>query len=464
MTRVSRAAEPGPRPRVPRSEPWLALVAFLAPATLWMDVVVVGRLYAPELILAALLPFLLLARGRMLADPLPRTFLVLAALWLAGQVVTDVVRETEFRDYARGWSRIGFTVVNFCALYLLLHGSRRRLVLFALGLVAGGCLAYLASPSELARIWPWKFGLGTWCAVLAALIGGWRPIATIPLLPALPLALVAAYSVAVGARALAGVAFIASLYILAQQLFQRRAGVPAPGSLARMAFFCAAAAVLAAGLLRTYEVVVAGGFTDERSVWLTEWQREGTFGLLLGGRSEIFASGRAVMDRPILGHGSWAKNPDYAARILDARLHGYDMHFMSHFMEDLIPTHSHFMGAWVEAGILGTFLWFWALFLVLRVLSNLYLAREPLGPLIAFAGFLLLWDIPFSPFGAERRLTVPFHLVLLMFAWDVLRGRLPRAAAPRYAHPPPPPAPPSPPPPGSGLAPGPRGPAPEPPR
>ena len=149
------------------------------------------------------------------------------------------------------------------------------------------------------------------------------------------------------------------------------------------------------------------------------------------------------MDRPILGHGSWAKNPGYAARILDARIHGYDIHYTSHVQSDLIPTHSHLMGAWVEAGVLGALLWLWAIFLVLRVLANLYITREPLGPLLAFIGFLMLWDILFSPFGAERRLTVPFNLVLMMFAWDVLRSRRTRVApaparrpAQRPRHPP----------------------------
>ena len=77
------------------------------------------------------------------------------------------------------------------------------------------------------------------------------------------------------------------------------------------------------------------------------------------------------------------------------------------------------------------------------MLANLYITREPLGPLVAFIGFLMLWDILFSPFGAERRLTVPFNLVLMMFAWDVLRSRRTRVApaparrpAQRPRHPP----------------------------
>ena len=50
---------------------WLALVAFLVPAMMWMEVQVLGRFFVSELVLLGLLPFLYLARGRMLAAPLP---------------------------------------------------------------------------------------------------------------------------------------------------------------------------------------------------------------------------------------------------------------------------------------------------------------------------------------------------------------------------------------------------------
>ena len=415
------------------SDGWLALVAFLTPTLLWVELDIVGRIFAPEIVLIGLLPFLLLARGRMLAGPLPRTFLALLALWLAGQVATDLVRETEFRDYIRGWARIVFTALNFCALYLLLYGSRRRLVLFALGLAVGGFLSYAIIPSDFARVWPWKFGIGSATSLLAAVVSAWRPASTVPLVPAVPLFLVFAYSAVVGARALAGVAFAASFYILVQQILGRRSVASVRPSVFRLFLFCATGAVLATLLINSYEFAVEAGFTHEDAARITEWQREGAFGLLLGGRSEIFASGQAVMHSPILGHGSWAKNADYAARILDARMHGYALHLMSHFHMDLIPTHSHLMGAWVEAGILGTVVWLWSIVLILRVLANLYPTREPLGPLVAFIGFLMLWDILFSPFGAERRLTVPFNLVLMMSIWDALRAGLPRAA-PASAH------------------------------
>ena len=404
----------------------LALAAFITPTLIWMEFSVVGRIFVPELILIGLLPFLLMTRGRLLADPLPRTFLMLAALWLASQVLTDLIRETDFRDYSRGQAKIVFTAANFCALYMLLYGSRRRLVLFALGLAIGGYLSFHLNPSIYSEAHPWKFGIGPPAALLAALIPLWPPIRRVPFLPALPLLAVSAYSMAVGFRSMAGIALLASLYMLAQQIAGRRRRTPVAFPLGRTLLFAAAVTALTPAVLALYEQAVARGYMSERALQTYERQASGSFGVLLGGRSEIYTAARAVMDSPIIGHGSWAKDAGHAARFLELRLLGYDLRPLSRLGSDLIPTHSHLMGGWVEAGILGAVFWLWVLLLTFRVLSSLYLVREPLGPLIAFVGFVILWDVVFSPFGAERRLTVSFNVVLMMFAWDVLRMRLPR--------------------------------------
>jgi hypothetical protein len=84
--------------------------------------------------------------------------------------------------------------------------------------------------------------------------------------------------------------------------------------------------------------------------------------------------------------------------------------------QGLIPTHSYLMGAWVEAGVLGAFVWAWALWLALLVLTKLYRRDGRLVPLIAFAGFALTWNVLFSPYGSFERLIAPFYVLILIFA------------------------------------------------
>ena len=71
-------------------------------------------------------------------------------------------------------------------------------------------------------------------------------------------------------------------------------------------------------------------------------------------------------------------------------------------------------GAWVEAGVLGAAFWLWVLWLAGRALLNGRFGSTHLAPLVTFAGLMLLWDVLFSPFGAERRFITPFYIALLM--------------------------------------------------
>jgi len=139
----------------------------------------------------------------------------------------------------------------------------------------------------------------------------------------------------------------------------------------------------------------------------------GAYGLLLGGRTEILVSIQAVMDSPIIGHGSWAKNWDYAEMIDTLRRKfGYASQGVGEL--GLIPTHSHLMGGWVEAGILGAVFWLWVLFLPVRTLTVLLQTRSRLAPLIVFLAMSLVWDVLFSPYGAERRFVTPYYVIVMM--------------------------------------------------
>jgi hypothetical protein len=151
-----------------------------------------------------------------------------------------------------------------------------------------------------------------------------------------------------------------------------------------------------------------------KSGWLGEAaqgkyaDQQGEGGVLLGGRSELLSSGAAIIDSPIIGHGSWAKDPKYVAIMKDRReALGYKRTHEAD--DDLIPSHSHLFGAWVESGILGAIFWFWVLFYVVKTLLRAT-GREPLLPVFAFIGFLLCWDILFSPYGAERRFLTTYFI------------------------------------------------------
>jgi O-antigen ligase len=157
--------------------------------------------------------------------------------------------------------------------------------------------------------------------------------------------------------------------------------------------------------------------------------------VLLGGRTELLASIPAIYDSPILGHGSWARDPLYLIGMARAlALMGYegDVHIdRSQFIEGQIPAHSYIFQAWVDGGVLGAVFWGWILVLTAKGLMRVYPGIAVLLPAVSFLAFLLLWNIPFSPYGTQERITFPYTIVMLMTCADMtFRGARPAVAKP----------------------------------
>ena len=68
----------------------------------------------------------------------------------------------------------------------------------------------------------------------------------------------------------------------------------------------------------------------------------------------------------------------------------------------------------VDAGVLGAIFWGWVCIQVCKMLLRTYPRGMKLLPLAAYAAFELLWDIPFSPYGAQMRIITPFYIIIVM--------------------------------------------------
>ncbi len=402
------------------SAPWGGrlgdLLVFIIPASQLVEFDVVGRLFAPDVILLALLPVVLLSKAHFLKMRLPRTFLVLGLIWFAGQVTTDFVRSTPFEDYARGWAMIAFTLTNFSVLYVLLFQNARRIVIYTVGSVIGNLLIYFLHPSGFAVGDPWKFGYGFEITAFLVLLATSPRVRSNLATPAI-LIFAAALNVYNGARSLGGACFLVGTYLLMRQIGRARREQGSPMTFAGALFMCALLALSAVGVLQIYQYYAGNGLLGYAAQQKYEMQSSGRYGVLVGGRGDFLVALEAALDSPIVGHGSWAKDWRYASQE-DAIVKGLGYRTLGGANSWLIPTHSHLIGAWVDAGILGIVFWIWVLSLPLRVLMQLYATAEPLAPLIAFLAVILIWDVLFSPYGAERRFLMPYYVIVMMYLLD----------------------------------------------
>lgn len=390
--------------------------AFALPALSFIEITVVGQLIVSEILALAMLPWLWGARDR---PPLPRWFVVLWAGWLLGQIVTDLVVRSAFADFARGWAAIVFTITDFAAI-LILVSTARRARLFALGLLAGGALGYLLVPGVGALADPWKFEFAVPVGlVLAAGLAGslgerhrWLTVGAFAAFGALNLVL--------GFRSLGGVSLLTTGYFVIGMAIGRQKA-SAHRSMLRSVVGLACLAIAVWGTLQLYDAAASQGVlgADAQTKY---GNQSGSLGVVIGGRSEVLASSQAIIDSPILGHGSWPKDPAYVYLLYD-RLSSLDYNTEG-WTSDLwvIPTHSYLTQAWVWAGLLGGVFWLGILGIAFRLLADSYQSRVESSSLIVFSTMLLLWNMAFSGYGAGSRMLASYGIALCLMGLRSVRG------------------------------------------
>lgn len=394
----------------------LDFLAFLIPALRFIDIEMVGRLFLSEIVIISIFPVLFIKHGRKLGKQLPRVFILLALLWLFGQIFTDIVVDAAFNDYIRGWMKIALTIISFSCLFILLYGNERRIILFSAGLIVGGLLSFYMGQDSLIQVEPWKFGLAQPVTLLFVLVaarfnnGSQRN----RLIVVTVMMFITVLNFYFGSRGLGGISFLTGMFVFFQPTLASLRNRKKPNK--SSTFLVAVIAILASwAVLSGYEYAVSEGLLGEKAKRKYEMQAGGDFGLLLGGRSEIFVSLQAIYDSPIIGHGSWAKDNKYAEQLqyLKRQL-GYVVN--GEVESEKIPSHSHIFGAWVEAGVVGAIFWLWILALAVRVLRMLYVNYERLSPLYVYFSIIIIWDVFFSPYGFSRRFITPYYIIVLMHA------------------------------------------------
>jgi len=343
------------------------------------------------------------------------TIFGLMSLWLLGQIVTDVYRLTPFHDWSKGDANIAFFMLDFLGLTILLKGNVRRQMIFLLGLALGGILSVEIEPS-LYEGNVFKFGLCAPLMYLNSLVCCYfykrRQYAVVGLLLFANIALDLFFNT----RSVVLTQLIAAALIL--PVIPERIGrlrlLPPLGTTARilaLAGIASAAGGLAALLVTG---LGASGALGREAQLKNSVETRAGWGILIGGRPEILVSSRAVFDSPILGHGSWAKDPKYSEMLADIQAEfGMPPSDEGLKFKGLIPAHSHLMGAWVFSGILGGVFWIYIFKQTLKSIVRTAILRSPETPMYAILLTGWAWAILFSPFGGLDRIQEALTLVII---------------------------------------------------
>lgn len=380
---------------------WLGSIA----VGMMLEVNVLGQLTGADVLCLALFPFLVIKRGRLLARREALLVLMLSFLWLGSQVLTDVIVSTPFEDWSRGWARIVIFTIGLSTCLMLTRLNLLKALLFVQALAAAGAMKlfigvgkYDLANQDLQT--GWKFGYG-YLAGVAALTVVWRLTPQgrrLSAVDGLPFG-AAIVALAFNARSMFGLTALAAIVQVVTRFARRLSKLALSGY--AVGFLLAAAL-----LVMIYSQAASMGILGASAQIKYEQQADSDVGIL-GGRKELLGSSQAIIDSPLIGHGSWAKDPRYIdvmlTRMAEVGL-AQEGSIAALYENPLIPTHSHILGAWVEAGLFGALFWIVVLVLVVRALAIMLRRPPPQVGLISFVLVNFIWDLVFSPFGLDRRI------------------------------------------------------------
>ncbi|HVJ07681.1 MAG TPA: hypothetical protein VM554_04815 [Acidisarcina sp.] len=424
---------PGAEARTPGSYA-IDLFCLALPLANFTSITLIGALPGGEVMtLLVVLPCLLVAWKRIWRG-YSKTIFTLMGLWLLSQVVTDFYRHTDFGLAARGFAAIVFFAIDLSVVSALAYKNTRRIILLIIGQILGNALAfYFFNRFWLDEAGAWKFGYSTFVIPTILLTSSYFYAKRQYGIAFLLMIGIAGVNLSQNFRSQTLIIMASSVLILPLSAFARRRNGPslymrsAPRPSARrlrpkfpmhVVVLLALVGVVAFATTKTYSYLASHGALGDRALEKYEEQSRGKFGMLVGGRPETLISWRAVVDSPILGHGSWAADRKYNLMLADIEdAAGYTddeapAEQKDQFIGDLIPCHSYLMEAWVWAGFLGAVFWIYIFYLNGKALLRVVTVQPPLSPYLAYIVLLEFWSILFSPFGYTVRMDQSIILVI----------------------------------------------------
>lgn len=400
-----RNLDNGPPSRSPSTAPnpfAKSALALLLPLGLVVTLPGSARLYGADVLALALAPFLLTPTA-LHRRPRLRTLLLAGLAWIVMQIISDAWHAVAVHDQVNNQARTA-TLLLFVALLAQVFASSRLIVLFFCSFASGQLVTFFVHPTPFSVGEPWKFGLASPTTYAAVLLCG---------------LLVARRRTTVGFALLAGLALVhaAANYrgqalVVAGTLLAVVVARFTPlerGGWWRLTIFALAFAAVAAIGASVYAREASSGALGTRAQLKYVMETRYSTNPIISGRSEIVASTQAIRDSPLLGFGSDARSGKYAGLLpIEKRVDERGI------PSDRIPTHSHLFASWVDAGVVGAVFWFLVLALLVKAFVISISTLGALTPLFLYNDLNLLWDVLFSPLGADRRLSTAAGIALVL--------------------------------------------------
>jgi hypothetical protein len=384
-----------------RKQVWVFVVLLLS--GLSVNVSGIGQVYISELFL---LSAMLLFFPRVLSsiNTEDKKMVKLFTITILATAISGVINSTEAQLLLKGVLFLATLLVIYLVVSISGRENPKILVLYFLFFQVGQLVGLWIQPSSLFQGDSWKFGYAyPLTGVMVFFID--RYVKS-PFFASFNFLLLATVNLIMGTRNLALVCFIGSFLIIYLRGNQKRT----TASKLNFLLVTLVALILAFSL---YSNLAFSGKLGEAAYEKYVSQANSGAGLIRNSRPELNIALSTLATKPIVGFGPFPRlNDSQYSELISSSNYQESTTRLDYLLTSTkgnIPSHSAILQFWLWGGVLALALpLFW---LTIAVKSFRYFAGRPF---VVFVASLFIWDLLFSPFGANKRLYSAIILSILL--------------------------------------------------
>jgi hypothetical protein len=417
----------------------LCLLVFCVGALSKFDVTLLARVPMGELLAFGAIPFLWKRDCLARSQPQLSKVLWIFAIWAFGIFLSDVFNDFIFQRFIRGFMKPIFCIGWLLFFVAVIRRNSSTLFFYPVGMIVAALQNYfLPRAFTVDRVTGGgydsiAYGLVPIVAAVSVVASLWL-YGKNRLLGAFAFFANAGLMLAVGApRSSAALSILVGLAIVYLWWRHRREGGARPLHLSRIVMLSGAGFLAGLCIFYTYTFTAANG-------WLGEYQYQkfvdqsntifgaSPLGLILDGRTYTFAAILAVIDKPLLGYGSWTgwmMSDYYFEAVQLVGTNASELDRMVAMGGAGKAGHSLFFASWMENGILAG-LAILSIFLIM-LKQGLQIVRfdSPLAPWLVSLLVSFSWGFFFSPFGTGTRMIIGLFFALYLTGSVAVKHRVP---------------------------------------
>lgn len=412
---------------------WITILMFIIGATSKLDFSLVGRVTLAEVIAFAFVPYFWLSKRESWSNQNLSKCLWILVFMFVGVALSDIINHNYLLFSARALARPVFMLGFLLFFIAALRRDPLSIIAMVYGQVIAGIIKYVR-PSDFVDAGAQE--LGSYAATVfrvQPLVATFFTALAVYLYPRSRLAaaasfLTAGFSIVAigGARSSAAFWVMACLAVILIWKIKSKVARRIELSNGRIFVLGIICFLGLASIYTAYIYAAPRGYLGEMQASKIQAQSDTVFGasplgLILSGRTQVYAAVLGVLDNPIWGFGSWRHDLTSVYVVEAMASVGTDPRVMDMMARGGSPPgagHSVLFQAWVENGVILAICYISVFIITFRVFLFNIRYENRITPFIIINVITFVWAFFFSPPGLGLRFSVGLYMAIYVVFMD----------------------------------------------